>query len=435
MKHRQNAKFTAALKKTPWLAIIVLLAFVRTSRADGGFFISSSVGHSAESPNQRAVVIHDGQTENLIIQVKYQGNAEDFAWVIPIPSLPEPGAIATVNDSIFSRLHELTQPKVAIRHRSLYGDKGGMDEQVIPDSSVKVWSMLEVGPYAVSVVSGSDSRALTQWLESRGFSLAGHQPTIETYVGKGWYFLAVRVLVADHSQNSEYQAGLPAIQVAFETAIPVFPLKISHVSSALKNEIEVYVISYHRMTCDSYNCNPIDIKKYSAAFESFVDAGERPSRFLGVACACEQALEPGSPSSFDYESVFREDLASQNRPAFLVEAALPGYTSPDRQQYPRAGTLNGTFNPYFPEDTDIWITRFRSILGPDDLHADMTFIPDPQGDNWFQLVLYYPPSSSNPWLGAGLGLWLLIPWAVPRKYRRSLFRIGTGLWLLLLLLI
>jgi hypothetical protein len=38
-------------------------------------------------PTQKAILLHDKGREDLVLQVKYEGPAQDFGWLIPVPGL------------------------------------------------------------------------------------------------------------------------------------------------------------------------------------------------------------------------------------------------------------------------------------------------------------------------------------------------------------
>jgi hypothetical protein len=403
--------------------------------ADGGFFPVDieDIGNTAESPNQRAIIIHDGQKETMIIQVKYSGNVRDFAWVIPMPSLPDENSIQVEGDSIFTLLHEGTQPKVYRVSSSNYGWGGGGrlgnesgELEEIPSAQVKVWHNLAVGPYQVEVISGTSIQALSDWLNNHGYNYPTTvDAVLDFYIQKSWYFMATKVMVESQANknNSTFQAGLPGLKVTFPTDKPVFPLRISEISSAKENEIQVYVVASHRMISDSYNTYAMDRDEVESLIKAQIEDAKSNGN-TGAACACPQVIDPvGSNSSdYDYESIFRQKLSHAGKQTFMVEHASNAWTSWDYNQEPTGGTFNGFFNPYFPEGSDFWITRFRTILTPEEMTDDVTFIPDPGGDEWLILDVYI--EERNPWNVSALGLPLLflLPIIFSNKIRQRYWK-------------
>jgi len=87
------------MKKIFYLILIFIMAtFYLTpiSLADGGLF--TQLYRDIYEPNQLAMIIFDDMVEKIIFQIDYEGDAEDFAWVIPVPGYPK---LFSVQDDIF----------------------------------------------------------------------------------------------------------------------------------------------------------------------------------------------------------------------------------------------------------------------------------------------------------------------------------------------
>ena len=67
------------------------MSTVTTVSADGGLFVPFSY-ENIYQPSQKAVIIYNSFNEegkeDLILQVKYEQGAENFAWVVPVPDYP-----------------------------------------------------------------------------------------------------------------------------------------------------------------------------------------------------------------------------------------------------------------------------------------------------------------------------------------------------------
>ena len=431
------------------ILFFVTFIYFNSTFADGVFFPTDveQMGNSAESPNQRAIIIHDGQKETMIVQVKYSGNIRDFAWVVPLASLPDDNSVQVESDSIFSLLHDLTQPKVYLINVSKYGrggdgepGKDGEETEEINSAQVQVWQNLAVGPYEVNIISGTSTQALRDWLNNNGYK---YSPTadaiLDYYIQKNWYFLATKVNVESQpiSDNSIFQAGLPALKVSFPVDKPVFPLRISEISSAPENEIEIYVISNHRMISDSYNTYAMVRSEVETLIKAQLNDYESDNN-TGIACACQKVVDPigGNSFKYDYESIFRSKLSSQDSKTFIIENVRYGWTSPDYIQYPEDGVLNGFFNSYFQEKSDFWITRLRTVLKPEDMINDVTFIPDPKGDDSLSLNIFI--EEYNPWYVSAFGIPLLFLFPlvfskkIRRRYRKHTLLIVITLYLMIM---
>ncbi|MBN2031429.1 DUF2330 domain-containing protein [bacterium] len=425
--------------------ILFIFLFFGSLFGDGGFFYNAEViGNSAESPNQRALIVYDGSKETLILQVKYSGTVSDFAWVVPVPQQPKADDITTTSDSIFQILHHYTQPRVVFGSDGnegwwMPGQRGVFDDNMIIEQDVIIWERLQVGPYDVTVLSGSSSQALVDWLNANGFSFTDDaESVIDYYIQKGWFFVATKVNVqGDLSKpDSAYQSGLPALKIAFPSDQPVFPLRISEISSALENEIELYVAALHRMVSDSYQTVTTDREEVEKKMEAQM-AESDPGSVSGIACFFSRILDPAeSPQlEYDYESIFRDEVNAHPDPTFIVEFAVDAYALPDSLYHGR-GSFLGIFNEFYPALKVFWVTRFRTILSPDDMQKDVTFVSDPNGDNRHFLLIHLDQEQSNPW-SASLLVWpgfFVIPFVTFKRIRKQYWREWIVCFLLLLMI-
>ena len=169
-----NKKLIAA----PLVAILLLLSTPTTSvLADGGFFTEAMFYDLYESA-QRAVILYGNSTgnctgnctgnytEHLILSVDFEGNAEEFAWVIPVPNKPE----LTVSDpELFWELYDFTRTEIPGGGGGFgclfFGGAGAPGDQ----DGVDVIEEQVVGPYATAILSATNATALADWLNANGY--------------------------------------------------------------------------------------------------------------------------------------------------------------------------------------------------------------------------------------------------------------------------
>jgi hypothetical protein len=151
--------------------------------ADGKFF---SAANDVMQPDQKALLWHDGGRETLLLQVKYEGDATDFGWVVPVPERPK---LDVASSDIFYELAWITQPVHVTawwsKHRGMVA--GGVE-------GVTVVEQAQVGPYDATVLAATDARGLTAWLEEHGYAMPpGAARVLKSYVDQQWYYVAVRI--------------------------------------------------------------------------------------------------------------------------------------------------------------------------------------------------------------------------------------------------
>lgn len=145
-------------------------------------------------PEQKALIIHDGASQELIVQPRFEGDHTEFAWVIPTPARPEvQGRYAT----IFRELHELTKPYVREAPEgigmALFSSRGFASSAGFMDQ-VHLLERQQIGVFDVSTLSSEDPKALRSWLVSNGYAIPEEaEASLSAYVEEGWYFVAVRI--------------------------------------------------------------------------------------------------------------------------------------------------------------------------------------------------------------------------------------------------
>src|SRR5881409_3560165 len=113
------------------LLLGVAVAFVGTSSfADGCFVFRWNKQKDINEPTQKAIIFHDQNREDIILQVKYEGPAEDFGWLIPVPGQPE---VRKGSMQPFYELSRLTQERFreGLMHYGMAKARGGTDDQEV----------------------------------------------------------------------------------------------------------------------------------------------------------------------------------------------------------------------------------------------------------------------------------------------------------------
>jgi len=244
--------------------IIVNFCVFSISSADGGLFVP--LYRDIYEPNQLAMIIFDDMVEKIIFQIDYEGDAEDFAWVVPVPGYPK---LFSVEDDIFYELHKLTQPPPP----SSFGCGWGAGPLLpgLEDEGVHVWEENQVGIYYTTTLSATDPNSLVGWLNDNGYAFPiGGQEILDYYVQKQWFFVAMKIQSDEIVNNSEYYTGaIQPIGIMFFSDEMIYPLKISTLSApSWGTEVLIYAFSDERVTfpgaTEEYNAiiNPDQLKEY-----------------------------------------------------------------------------------------------------------------------------------------------------------------------------
>lgn len=238
------------------LATVILL-LPAVTQADGLFV--APIGSFMYEPTQQAFIDYDGETgiEQLTILPGFTGDAKSFAWIVPVPALPE---VDLADGQMFRALDNLTRPV----HRSRDGDwdcifnSDTSHDIYAGDGDIDIISSGMVGYYQTLVLSADEAPSLLAFLTGLGFL---HEENVEAvtgaiteYVEQSWYFVAMQVdstalaetFPSDHYYG-HYSGGLNPIKLTFPSDEMIYPMKISALSAAQNSKVHLYVKTDHRV--------------------------------------------------------------------------------------------------------------------------------------------------------------------------------------------
>ena len=336
----------------PYLTGVVLCVLAGAcpwALADGAF-IPPEYG-TADSADQRAVIIDQGASETLILETAYQGDLSAFAWVVPLPGRIQGADIGVADQNIFGALESLTAPRAWLTQGGVVGGCGGCgggdsDAGGAPGgenrAGVNVWETLQVAGFEVAILSAAQSADLAQWLADNGYAMPpGQQATLQYYVDRGAFFVAIKVApdqaAAPAQADGTDHAALEPLRLTFPKAGGqlVFPLRISQASSKGETEVRLFVLADHRVRSANYPTAQVAANGF--------DGRQEFAQW--------------------YDARFRQKLRDLGGRAFVVEYAgpLPEWGVPE--------SLREIIG-----ERELFVTRLRSYLAPEQMTEDVSLV-------------------------------------------------------------
>lgn len=280
------------------------------ARACGGFFVDETEVSTSATVDQSAVrmVFEVGQSEvTAHVAVGYQGDAQTFAWVIPVPALPRDIDVSSTD--MFEQLDRATAPRFTRIEQgessrgggcgigcggAAGGDKAGGLEDGLQGSGVTVWSRQNVGPFATEVVSSEDPGAMRAWLVAGGYAIPEvAEPALTAYVSAGSFFLAMRL------QEAASVEDIAPIRFTYSGTEPCVPLRMDAISAPDDLPLLVWIFAsaravpsnwaqtepdWSRLVFDEESSNYLDLVTQAVdatGGQSFVTEYAGETRFLG----------------------------------------------------------------------------------------------------------------------------------------------------------
>ena len=218
------------------LAAMISLLGVQEARSCGGFFCQVTPINQA---GEQIIFRKDGTMITAVVLIQYEGDAEDFSWVVPTPTNPE---FAVGSELVFGPLELVTRPQFNLNREgsecernldffddfavtdsaeSLEGNDGGA-----ADNDVQVVQQVAVGPFDIQVVTSTESDALARWLEENDYEIGERGPElIDDYVRDGMFFVAVRL------QQNQGVGDLQPLILRYESEEFMIPIKLTAVAA------------------------------------------------------------------------------------------------------------------------------------------------------------------------------------------------------------
>mgnify|MGYP003917585753 CR=1 FL=1 len=334
------------------LAALVSIALISSPvLACGGFFCSQV---PVEQRGEQIVFSYGPEGVTAIIQIAYQGSAEDFAWVVPVSGQPE---VALGPDAVFSELRMRTDPRFEVNwdwnDNSSCLDWGWGDDfaEGAPEPSVDgvggqviVLDKQVVGPFVAVTLDATSAGAelLLQWLNDNDFDQPEESlPIIDHYLEQELNFIAVKL-----KESATVGDLQPLMLTMPDAAEPCIPLVLTRIAAAPDMPVTAWVFGDHRivpMNWFGVEVNPKKIDWLSQGENYEAVATEAINEAAGHGFITEFAKSFNTQNFLYAEGKYdTESLAQISDPnQFLDEMLMQGF--------PRNAQVQSLIQVYIPK--------------------------------------------------------------------------------------
>jgi hypothetical protein len=298
----------------PIALALALAAAPNAALACGGFFCSSV---PIDQSKERIVFAID-EEERMVethVQIFYQGAAQEFAWVVPVPAVPEVGISS---DELFMQLDARTTPNFWFTEEYLGAcnwDMFAFDDSMNADGSfppsaaegaggggVTVIEQAQVGPYDQVTLQASDPEVLLQWLNDNGYIIpATVGSALAPYVEDGQYFVALKM------SNDRDAGDIAPIKMRYAGDAASIPIVLTSIAATPDMRLQPFILSMDRRAVPS---NYLHVRINEAAIDWLSYGGnydEVVTKAADEAGGQAFATDYAGPSSIMDNSVYWED--------------------------------------------------------------------------------------------------------------------------------
>lgn len=317
-------------------SLIALSFYLYPSAADacGGLFCSASA-----PVNQAAERIifskNDDGTVTAVVQIQYEGPSEEFAWVLPVPGIPD---VKVSSDAAFTRLQLASNPRYTLNteiegecsdgdqvtlngNRGSSGAGGGGGSGGEP---VVVLDQGNVGPYDYVVVQPTGAfehvgDVMVEWLTNEGYDVVppgGDPDDISALLGS--YLEEEMNLIAFRLTKGNDAGTIRPIRITYPSEQPMIPIRPTAV--AVNDDMGVMVWVLGRARAVPLNYRSLELNE---ALIDWLRGGTNYNEV--VIAAANQAggqgfvTERAGPSA-DYEDTIVQEWERETWQSLVLDA-------------------------------------------------------------------------------------------------------------------
>lgn len=243
------------------LALAVLLGAASAQReavACGGLFCSASapVNQTAE---RIVFAKNDDGTIDAIIEIQYQGPSEKFAWLLPMPGVPDVGVSAK---AALDAIDNATAPSYTLEYE--YGGQCTFPEFAVDSPTagspvdeddgggITVLDQGTAGPYDYVIINADPelddaAQVAVDWLVDAGYDVSDiGADVLRPYLEQELNLVAFRL-----TKGNDTGAIVPVL-LSYEGEVPSIPIGPTAVAANPDMGVRVFLLGEERSVSDNY---------------------------------------------------------------------------------------------------------------------------------------------------------------------------------------
>jgi hypothetical protein len=253
-------------KRLGWAALVtacgVALATTTATpaRAFCGFYVGGADAKLFNNATQ-VVLMREGTRTILSMQNNYEGPAENFAMVVPVPVVLQKENVKTLPRDLFARIDTLSAPRLVEYWEqdpcaTPEGGGGRADRARMPmrglaapksesasGLGVTIEAQFTVGEYEIVILSAKDSTGLETWLKQQKYAIPeGAAPYFKPYIQSGSKFFVAKV-DASKVKLEKGMAMLSPLRFHYDSETFSLPVRLGLMNAKGAQDLIVHILA------------------------------------------------------------------------------------------------------------------------------------------------------------------------------------------------
>ncbi|MCH9674815.1 MAG: DUF2330 domain-containing protein, partial [Gammaproteobacteria bacterium] len=238
-------------------AMSLCIVAATPAQAFCGFYVARADTKLFNKASQ-VVLVRDGDRTVLTMANDFSGDINEFAIVIPVPTVLEREQIHIGDQAVIQHLDAYTAPRLVeyhdadpcavVRRRLSMTAAESAPAAAMPAADqakslgVTIEATYTVGEYDILILSAKQSTGLVTWLKENEYRLpAGVEPVLNSYLKQGLKFFVAKVNIEEQSKLGFNK--LRPIQIAYESPRFMLPIRLGMVNANGPQELFVYALT------------------------------------------------------------------------------------------------------------------------------------------------------------------------------------------------
>jgi hypothetical protein len=239
------------------LAACLTVGISANAHAFCGFYVAKA-DTSLFNRASQVVLVRDGKRTMITMANDFDGDVEDFAVVVPVPTFIERGQINVGDKAVIDHLDAYTSPRLVeyfdpdpcmvYPRREMSQDMASLPssksvmESEARSQGVTIEASYTVGEYDILILSAEESDGLIRWLNDNGYRIPrGADKVVGSYLKQDMRFFVAKVNLEEQKKSG--YSYLRPLQVAYESNKFMLPIRLGTLNAKQEQELYVYALT------------------------------------------------------------------------------------------------------------------------------------------------------------------------------------------------